>query len=75
VVDRTIRSADGMAQLVELAESLQAAVIDLQSARASVRRAFLCPRLPATSANPREKCRPIQQRSSPKETPWKFTTF
>jgi acetolactate synthase I/II/III large subunit len=30
VVDRTIRSADGMAQLVELAETLQAAVIDRQ---------------------------------------------
>src|SRR5215472_2089987 len=30
VVDRTIRSANGMAQLVELAETLQAAVIDLQ---------------------------------------------
>jgi acetolactate synthase I/II/III large subunit len=30
VVDRTIRSADGMAQLVELAETLQAAVVDRQ---------------------------------------------
>jgi acetolactate synthase-1/2/3 large subunit len=30
IADRTIRSADGMAQLVELAETLQAAVIDRQ---------------------------------------------